>query len=108
LPSLHRALTPHLLRRAILLHEKLRQLAPGLRRIRDGVPSLEIDARVLAAFLDVKEFNHGARSIEAILRMSGLGERTERFELASLPPDDQLGMHADAREFRDCLQDLGL
>jgi hypothetical protein len=41
--------------------------------------------------------------MEAIIRMSVL-EGSERFEIAHLPPDNQLKMHLDAEIFSYCLE----
>ena len=61
-----------------------------------------INRKVVNALLATKEFNHGARSMEAIIRMSFL-ENAESFEIAHLPPDDQLRMHIDGDNFKYCL-----
>jgi len=82
----------HLIRRAILLREFLKQKAPDL--FRGAERHLAIDPPVLDAFLGAKEYFHGARSMEAIIDMSLLVGRRQ-FELSSLPPDWQLRLHVD-------------
>lgn len=82
------------LRRAFLLRSVLQRRAPQL--IRRG--SLAIDPGVLRAFLNVAEYLHGARSLEAIVDMSSLGGKL-RFERSSLPPQHQLNLHTDAAQF---------
>ncbi len=59
---------------------------------------LEIDSGVLRALLGVKKYHHGARSLETIVRISRLQNRT-RFERFALPPKRQLAGHVDAEEF---------
>jgi hypothetical protein len=89
------------LRRAVLLRSQLTRLFPALQKP-DG--SLSISRDVLRAFLFVKNYRHGARSIEALIRMSALYHGSEVFETAMLPPDAQIDLHADARSFRIQLQ----
>jgi len=62
-----------------------------------------IDRKIVNALLATRTFSHGARSMEAIIRMSVL-EKSERFEIAHLPPDNQLKMHLDAKNFSYCLE----
>jgi hypothetical protein len=61
-----------------------------------------IDRQIVKAMLATKTYFHGARSMEAIIRMSYLEGNT--FQIADLPPDDQLGMHVDSSNFRHCLE----
>ena len=70
----------YVLRRALLLHSLLRNLCP---QVVTG-EQVAIDEGVLRAFLGVREFRHGARSMESIIDMSALTGRA-RFERASLP-----------------------
>jgi hypothetical protein len=90
------------IRRAILLRSLIRKHAQGLFREDEGRAierrELRIEDGVLRALLRVPNYQHGARSLEAVLLMSRLsGERS--FERASLPPAGQLAMHVDADEF---------
>lgn len=57
-----------------------------------------IDRNVLYGILTIPTFNHGARSLEAILEMSILSG-TEKFGRAALPSEDQLNLHVNAEEF---------
>jgi hypothetical protein len=82
------------IRRAFLLN---RCLVANARHIKKG-GRLQMDRGVLDAFLRVTRFRHGARSLDALVRMSNLNER-QRYDLSSLPPDHILEMHVDAREF---------
>jgi hypothetical protein len=59
---------------------------------------LNIDPGVLGAFLRVQGFRYGARSIDAIVKMSALTGKN-RYDRSSLPPDDQLSIHVDAQAF---------
>ena len=58
---------------------------------------------VLRAFLQVPEYSHGARSLEAILDMSHLVGRTH-FDPSLLPPLHQLDMHVDGNAFMALVQ----
>lgn len=56
----------------------------------------------LDAFLDTKEFRHGARSIEVILDMSKLPEKLpDRYNIPAeiFPAKTQLELQVDASEF---------
>lgn len=92
----------YLMRRAFVLRSMLES---NMRKIfpqgTDGDAS--INRRVIFAFLATTEFRHGARSMEAIIRMSSLQDG-DSFEVAHLPPDNQLGIHVDPENFRKCLE----
>ncbi|HEX7474850.1 MAG TPA: RyR domain-containing protein, partial [Dehalococcoidales bacterium] len=66
-----------------------------------------IDPRVLRAFLNIRRYEHGARSIEAILKMSQLSGKTS-FERSSLPSETQLDLHVNGREFTALVNQLEL
>lgn len=83
----------YLLRRALLLYAHLKKHAPHLS---DG--QKKIDDRVLDAFLGVSKYNHGARSMEAIVQMSALAGR-HCYVPSALPPSAQLDVHVNAKEF---------
>ena len=82
------------LRRALLLRALLSVHAPQLTY--NGNPS--IDPGVLHALLEVPEYLHGARSMEAIIEMSGLAGSL-KFERSALPAPHQLALHVDAEAF---------
>lgn len=84
----------HVVRRALLLRSMLQRNAGHL--FDHG--RLNIDPGVLRAFLETREFRHGARSMEAIVAMSRITGRSS-YERSSLPPEAQLDMHVDARDF---------
>ena len=81
---------PGLLRRAGILRFQLQEKAPHLFSA-DG--TLHIDHGVLRAFLELKKYEHGVRSLEAVLDMSMLAGR-ERFDPGCLPSPQQLSLHA--------------
>ena len=89
------------LRRAMLLRSLLLRMYPGLRQP-DG--TLSIAPAVLRAFLGVTRYKHGARSIEALIKMSALLRGSDVYEMPMLPPDAQIQLHADQESFRALLQ----
>jgi len=88
------------IRRAILLRGKLASWYPGLF---NGSTIASIDPSVVQAFLEVKQYNHGTRSLEAVLRMSDLSASAAHFPRSALPGDDQLALHVDVDSFRTLL-----
>lgn len=82
------------IRRAMALRWQLKNKAPHLFK---GQKML-IDQGVLRALITVTRYEHGLRSMEAILDMSLLSE-CNSFEQAALPPKDQIGLHTDAEVF---------
>jgi len=84
-----------LIRRAILFRSLLEKLASSLvGEKRDAA----IDQGVIRAFLQVKEYRHGARSMEAVLEMSALAGR-RRFPKSAIPKKELLDMHVTADDF---------
>ena len=80
------------LRRALILRSLIAER--GRRRCscttaRRRRAALQIDEGVLRAFLEIGEYIHGARSMEAIVQMSSLAGKP-RFERSSLPARQQL------------------
>lgn len=90
----------NLLRRALILRSNLLAKFPGLR---DNSGMVRIEDGVLRAFLQVPEYFHGARSLEAILDMSHLVGK-EHFDPSLLPPLHQLNMHVDGTAFMALVQ----
>ncbi|HEY1169312.1 MAG TPA: RyR domain-containing protein [Candidatus Limnocylindrales bacterium] len=86
------------IRRAILLRSMLWNARRGLFSSEDKIDRLAIDPGVLRAFLEVRSYRHGARSLETIVAMSTLHGKS-RYERSALPAADQLDAHVDAREF---------
>lgn len=92
----------YLIRRALLLRVFL-QSALG----RGNKDSLPVSAPLVQSFLGVKKYLHGARSMEALVRMCerhGLDYLGE----SSLPPDDPMGIHVDVEDFRSRLAETTL
>jgi RyR domain len=86
------------IRRAILLRSMLLRDRPGLFAHDGRITRLAIDPGVLRAFLEVRSYRHGARSLETIVAISTLHGKA-RYERSALPAADQLDAHVDAREF---------
>jgi hypothetical protein len=98
--GLNPPVSTNLLRRALVLRSNILTKFPILT---DGSDTLRIDDGVLRAFLQVPEYFHGARSLEAILDMSHLVGRTH-FDPSLLPPLHQLNMHVDGNAFMALVQ----
>ncbi|MBN2045217.1 MAG: hypothetical protein JW757_09375 [Anaerolineales bacterium] len=97
----------HVIRRAILLRSILWRNESGLFQNIGKKQVLQIDRGVLRAFLHVRFFKHGIRSMESIVAMSQLSGR-DKFERSSLPSEAQLDLHVDGREFIALVQQLDL
>ena len=82
--------------RSILQRKHLRYLLPQA----DG--EANIDEDVLRAFLNVEEFSHGTRSMEAVLEMC-IVPRGQRLDKSCLPPDSQMELHVNPEKFTECL-----
>jgi hypothetical protein len=97
----------YIIRRAILVRSLLERNAPQLFEKKEGEKKLNIDSGVLRGFLNISHYKHGIRSIESIIDMSQLsGKRS--FERSSLPPEDQLGLAVDSKEFTSLVQQIKL
>jgi hypothetical protein len=97
----------HIIRRAIILRSELERFAPQLLQYEGNRKIVNIDEGVLRAFLLVKEYRHGARSIGAILAMSQLAGKT-CFERSCLPSETQLSLHVDGMDFFAIVQKIEL
>ena len=82
------------LRRAIILRSILEKKA---KDILDDKKGAMIKEQVIRAFLRIDRYEHGIRSMEAIVEMSNL--ENGQFLVTSLPSSKQLGMHVDADRF---------
>ncbi|KAK1180557.1 RyR domain-containing protein [Streptomyces sp. NBS 14/10] len=99
--------TYYIVRRAVLLRSLLEKKAGSLFRNIDDRKELGIDDGILRAFLEIPKYEHGARSMEAIIEMSSLtGER--RFERSALPSQSQLDLHVDGHEFLAIMRSVDL
>ena len=94
----------HLLRRAIWLRAILERDHP---RLFDERGELRIDSGVLRAFLETTEYGHGGRSMEALVAASRLAGEVS-FQRSSLPPEAQLDLHVNGREFLSLVQRMDL
>jgi hypothetical protein len=83
-------------RRAILLRSLLEAHLADI--IDSNSKEAGIDESVIHAFLNIKLYEHEARSMRAIIEMSRLSPRGF-FQRSSLPSADQLKIHVDADEF---------
>ena len=97
----------YIIRRAIILRSLLDKAPQSIAKIDGEVKEIKIDDGVLWAFLKIKEYRHGVRSMEAIISMSLLSGRP-KFERSSLPPKAQLALHVNADEFLTLLKPTGV
>jgi hypothetical protein len=97
----------HIIRRAIILRSNLERFSPHLLHVKGKKKVASIDQGVLRAFLLVKEYRHGARSMEAIMSMSQLSGRS-CFERSCLPPETQLSLHVDGIDFSSIVHKIDL
>jgi hypothetical protein len=89
------------IRRAVLFRSLLEKHGSGLLDARTGA---RVDDDVVRAFLKVRTYKHGSRSMEAILEMSSLGRHTY-FGKSLLPKEEQMEMHVDTADFIKKLTD---
>ncbi len=89
----------HHLRRANILRGAIENLWPHV--VVDG--TVNVEASVLKAFLDVSHYKHGARSLEAIVSMSNL-RGSLQYTASLLPPPHLLALHVDAMEFMQIIR----
>ncbi len=95
----------HTIRRAIALRSILERSANPIISSVGRDNRANIDESVINAFLLTSEFKHGIRSMESIVAMSQLANKTS-FEKSYLPDEKQLAMHVDAKNFVGILQQL--
>ncbi|HET8987536.1 MAG TPA: RyR domain-containing protein [Humibacillus sp.] len=67
---------------------------------------MDIDGGLLSAFLEIGRYEHGARSLETIMKLARTSGQPG-IRRSALPPEDQLSLHVDADEFMG-LVDLDL
>ena len=89
------------IRRAILFRSMVSINRPNL--LKNGL--LQIDERLLRTILDPRKvtLRHGARSLEAILKMSSLAG-SQKFYASDLPPDHLLNMHVISADLNSALE----
>ena len=95
-PERRSHILPYTMRKAILLRGALDQWVP---QIFDSRKRARMDEELVEQFLTVWRYKHGVRSIEAIIRMSALGDEV-RFSKSCLPPEAQLFMHIHKDSYR--------
>ncbi len=93
----------YIIRRAILLRELLTRHAPKIVQREGKTDKVKIDPGVLHAFLCISEYKHGVRSIESIISSSLLNGKGY-YERSCLPPEEQLNIHVNGREFLALVQ----
>jgi hypothetical protein len=86
-----------IIRRAILLRAFIEKHCQKVIDPHSGVA--KVDRGVVRAFLLTKLFEHGVRSMEAIVEMAAVSISRGSFQKASLPLESQLKMHVDAKDF---------
>lgn len=69
--------------------------------------TLSIDGGVLNAFLKVRRYEHGVRSMKAIIEMSALTGKST-FDRSCLPAVAQLGLHVETRDFLGLMRNIDL
>jgi len=83
------------IKRALLLHSYLNRHAPDIMRRKEKD---KIQEGIIKAFLGIKKYSHGARSMESIIQMSRLSGEAE-FRTSALPPRELLDLHVNGKEF---------
>ena len=68
-----------------------------------GEDRLQIDRGLLSAFLEVKRYKHGSRSLEKIVRHLGRPKATG-YTRSDLPSNEVLSLHVNATEFLGIIQ----
>ena len=98
------------IRRVILLRSLLERYAPNVFPVGGGEAEAEegnavIDEGLLRAFLNIREYKHGARSMEAVIIGSKLsGQR--KYTRSALPPRDTLSLHVDEEDFFKLMKNM--
>lgn len=95
------------LRRALILRSIFERNVPQIIARQAGKKVVQIDPGLLRAFLLTGEFRHGVRSMESLVSMSTLSNKSA-YERSSLPPEEQLNLHVCAPEFQALMQLLEL
>lgn len=90
------------LRRAILLRSLLQKHCLTIFEDENKNNKASIDPGLITAFIETKEYYHGARSMEAILAMSHLDGKS-RFNRSCLPAENQLNLHVNSDNFWDII-----
>ena len=91
------------LRRAVLLRGILERDAKHLVTPDGAEGKVQVDPGVLRALLYIPRYEHGVRSMRAIVQMSMLTGRTA-FERSCLPSEPQLNVHVNGKEFMELVE----
>ncbi len=92
-----------ILRRAILLRSLLERNASQILHKK----VVNIDLGIMRAFLNTHTYKHGVRSMESIIGMSTLAGKSA-YERSSLPSEEQLTLHVEARDFLSLVRQIEL
>ncbi|WP_339683101.1 AAA family ATPase [Gimesia maris] len=92
------------LRRALILRSLLERDYPHLIHRKSKMAS--VSPSVIYGFLRVKQFLHGARSLESVVRISSL-LKADYFSMAQLPSEEQLLLHV-SEDFKEIMQQAHL
>ena len=92
-----------ILRRAIVLRSLFERNVPQITRNK----VVNIDLGILRAFLNTHTYKHGVRSMESIIGMSSLAGKST-YERSSLPSEEQLTLHVEARDFLALVRQIEL
>jgi hypothetical protein len=92
----------YLIRRAMLLRRFLERDFPYL--IAEGEGTALVSPSVIKGFLRVKEYKHGTRSLESLIRASDLNPSQHFFEPSQLPPKDLVRLYVTP-DFLDMVQE---
>ncbi|KAI7569367.1 hypothetical protein KC319_g4566 [Hortaea werneckii] len=87
-------------RRAIMLRQMLKQRHPHLESAKG---QMRVEEGVLHALLLVPHYKHGLRSLEKIISTSRLSGKN-KFDVAALPPEEQIQLYVDGRIFMSYLR----
>jgi hypothetical protein len=88
------------IRRALLLRSTLLKAAQDIVHREGALERLRVDSGVLNAFLFLREYKHGVRSLESVVRMSFLSGKAS-FDRSSLPSESQMELHVDSDQFME-------
>jgi hypothetical protein len=97
----------YIIRRAIALRSILERSANQIISVKNQEKVADIDEAVLNAFLCTEKYTHGIRSMESIVAMSQLTNKTS-FEKSYLPDETQLEIHVNTDNFVSILQRMVL
>jgi hypothetical protein len=83
-------------RRALLLRKEFAaRISRNSQHRSTPCKPCEVDDRLIRALLRVGRYRHGARSISAVVELSGLEASQEKFGFGNLPPEHLLRLHVD-------------